>query len=735
MSTIELLSGRQQVSLTLDSLQQPCCAPPPSGGQSPTFSRSPDAQPISLTEGISTRQGLSGHQALRESIFQRQAVDSSQSVRLDPASENILANVHPALASRVRQMAADLARQGINISLSEGVRSFERQNELYAQGRTAPGPVVTGVPAGHSYHNYGLAVDIYPAGANGRPNFQASAEVQRKIGEAGERAGLEWGGRWTSPYDPPHFQLTGGRSASSYLPTYNEGGLPAVWDQVSRAVGDSPAPTNPRPAPSSSPGANRQITLPTGELDRGDRGQKIRQLQEALKQLGYMTQSQIDTGPGVFGPRTEAALERFQREHRDAQNRRLEVDGIYGPLTRGAMQQALNRQSAPTTPTVPGGGTNPSNGGINLDDIVGVRGNPNVTPEFRKELTAMAQRLGAKPEHLMAVMSFETGGTFSPSVRNGQSGATGLIQFLPRTAEGLGTSVGELSRMSATEQLRYVEKYFEPYKGQLGTLEGAYTAVLSGRPRPNPSDVLFNRGTAAYSQNSGLDFNSDGRITSGEATSAVASRMFGGVRNVQQKLKDAGFDPQGVDGQFGPRTSRALADFQRARGLPPTGLLDEATGRALTGNSATQPTTPTAPTRPIEPPAGDNNSRVPSGRPAAGPITSDFGPRTAPVPGASTNHGGVDIGAPTGARVQATAPGVVEHAGPLGTAGNAVIIDHGNGYKTYFFHLSQTDVRAGERVGDNQKIGEVGSTGNVSGPHLHYEVRRNGQKIDPERFF
>lgn len=240
---------------------------------------------------------------------------------------------------------------------------------------------------------------------------------------------------------------------------------------------------------------------------------------------------------------------------------------------------------------------------FDYNQIQGVRGNRFVTAEFLNRVEGMAQRIGAKPEHLLSLMSFETGGTFNPGIRNG-IGATGLIQFLPSTARGLGTSTDALARMSSTEQLRYVEKYFDqPHlRGKLGTLEGLYTAVLSGSARQNSNDVLFTRGTKAYDQNP-LDWNRDGKITAGEAVTPVAARMFGGVRAVQQKLVDGGFVPasqrQGfADGKWGGNTAAAVRRFQEANNLPTTGLLDDRTGRKLFGlqNAPTNPTTPTNPT-------------------------------------------------------------------------------------------------------------------------------------------
>lgn len=240
---------------------------------------------------------------------------------------------------------------------------------------------------------------------------------------------------------------------------------------------------------------------------------------------------------------------------------------------------------------------------FNYNSIQGVRGNRNVTAEFINGVENLAQRIGTRPEYLMAVMSFETGGTFNPALRNG-IGATGLIQFLPSTARGLGTTTDQLAQMSSTEQLRYVEKYFDqPHlRGKLGTLEGLYTAVLSGSARSNSNDVLFNRGTRAYEQNP-LDWNQDGRITAGEAITPVAARMYGGIRAVQQKLVDAGVVPANqqanfADGQWGRNTAAAVRRFQEANNLPATGLMDDRTGRALFNlQTPTTPNpTPTTPT-------------------------------------------------------------------------------------------------------------------------------------------
>jgi Subtilase family/Domain of unknown function (DUF4114)/LysM domain/LGFP repeat len=145
-----------------------------------------------------------------------------------------------------------------------------------------------------------------------------------------------------------------------------------------------------------------------------------------------------------------------------------------------------------------------------------------VTPEFLNKVAAIGQRLGVAPEYLMAVMAFETGQSYSPKIRNNASGATGLIQFIPSTAKGLGTSTAALANMSAIEQLDYVEKYFSPYKDRLKTLEDVYMAVLWPKAvGKNNNYHLFAQPGQAYAQNKGLDLNDDGVVTKQEAASKV----------------------------------------------------------------------------------------------------------------------------------------------------------------------------------------------------------------------
>jgi len=116
-------------------------------------------------------------------------------------------------------------------------------------------------------------------------------------------------------------------------------------------------------------------------------------------------------------------------------------------------------------------------------------------------------------------------------------------------------------------------------------------------------------------------------------------------------------------------------------------------------------------------------------------ITSPFGYRTHPITKQKGLHSGVDIGAPHGAKIISAGAGIVIYSGWYGAYGNAVIIDHGNGISTLYGHMSSRAVSTNAAVVPGQVIGNVGSTGWSTGPHLHFEVRQDGVPVDPMTYF
>lgn len=118
-------------------------------------------------------------------------------------------------------------------------------------------------------------------------------------------------------------------------------------------------------------------------------------------------------------------------------------------------------------------------------------------------------------------------------------------------------------------------------------------------------------------------------------------------------------------------------------------------------------------------------------RPVSGTITSRFGANSSIR---VSSHTGLDIAAPSGTPYVAAASGTVTYAGYKGSLGNLIVITHSNGVQTYYGHSSKLYVSAGDTVSQGQTIGAVGSTGNSTGPHLHFEIRVNGVAYNPQNY-
>ena len=127
-------------------------------------------------------------------------------------------------------------------------------------------------------------------------------------------------------------------------------------------------------------------------------------------------------------------------------------------------------------------------------------------------------------------------------------------------------------------------------------------------------------------------------------------------------------------------------------------------------------------------------SSTPNAWPARGWVTSDFGERLDPYTAERMMHRGLDIATPTGDPVVAPSDGTVTFAGTEEGYGKVLILDHGNGVKTRYGHLSAIYVKPGQHVKEGARVAAVGNTGRSTGPHLHYEVRVNGVAENPRKF-
>jgi peptidoglycan hydrolase-like protein with peptidoglycan-binding domain len=177
------------------------------------------------------------------------------------------------------------------------------------------------------------------------------------------------------------------------------------------------------------------------------------------------------------------------------------------------------------------------------------------------------------------------------------------------------------------------------------------------------------------------------------------------VSALQFALAWHGFPSGAFDGVFGSRLDTACRRFQRWAGLPADGVAGPATLKALT---RPRPRSPLGFSWPVDAPVGDR-----------------FGPR------GDRFHAGVDLLASTGTSVRAGRAGVVTFTGWNDGFGKLVILDHGHGVTSYYAHLRRIDVREGQRVPLGGCLGRVGSTGNSSGPHLHFEIRERYAAVDP----
>jgi len=188
------------------------------------------------------------------------------------------------------------------------------------------------------------------------------------------------------------------------------------------------------------------------------------------------------------------------------------------------------------------------------------------------------------------------------------------------------------------------------------------------------------------------------------------------VAAMQYILARRGYPPGAIDAVFGPMTDTALRNFQRAYGLAADGLAGPLTITALRHGSASKG------------PAPFEKGPIRLLRPVPGPIGDRFGaPR-----GKRRTHTGIDFPVQAGTQVGAAGVGVTEFAGwNSGGYGNLVVVRHRLGYTTWYAHLSTITTWVGEHVSGNTRLGYVGATGHATGPHLHFELRRNAVPIDP----
>jgi peptidoglycan hydrolase-like protein with peptidoglycan-binding domain len=236
----------------------------------------------------------------------------------------------------------------------------------------------------------------------------------------------------------------------------------------------------------------------------------------------------------------------------------------------------------------------------------------------------------------------------------------------------------------------------------VAALAAAFGAVAAAPAAPRPAAVEHAlEASGFYAGTTMAEVAFTGRQAHrplGARTLRIGAHGFD-VAELELALAWQGFPSGGIDGRFGPELRSALIRFQRAAALRPNGVAGKTTFDRLR-----------------RPP---RSSPIPLGWPLLLQVGDRFGPRS------SRFHAGIDLPAPAGTAVTASAAGKVTWAAPRGSWGNLVTV------RTMYAHLATIDVKVGDWVAGGTVLGRVGSTGDATGPHLHFEVRVDGAAIDP----
>lgn len=146
----------------------------------------------------------------------------------DVISESRINTLHPKVREKARQFINKAEKQGIKLRITSAYRTWAEQTELYAQGRTKPGSIVTNAKAGESSHNFGTAIDVVPI-VNGNADWNTD---WNKIAVIGKSLGFAWGGDWVSFKDKPHFEMNFGNTLAQLRIKYNSGQLSDGYVQL-----------------------------------------------------------------------------------------------------------------------------------------------------------------------------------------------------------------------------------------------------------------------------------------------------------------------------------------------------------------------------------------------------------------------------------------------------------------------------------------------------------------------
>jgi len=273
------------------------------------------------------------------------------------SERNMGTGMNPIVKKSALEVVRRAYKEGINVQISHGMRTYAEQNALYAQGRTKPGNIVTNARGGYSNHNFGLAVDYFLTSEDGSKAIWTVNSKWRRVAAIAKGLGFEWGGDWTSFKDYPHLEMTGGLSTAQL----RAGKRPTLVDRTgTKTVAANPTKTGSAKASSGASGGREAIKKAQRWANQYKEKAKFSKLTEdgyngpktmdaLLRICQYFGKTGID---GIWGPKTKASVStQSVSNHQPGWTRLVQatlvclgydignagIDGIYGNDTKNAV--------------------------------------------------------------------------------------------------------------------------------------------------------------------------------------------------------------------------------------------------------------------------------------------------------------------------------------------------------------------------------------------------------------